>query len=69
MRNVVGTSKNGKSREVPLSDDAIAILRSLPSCYAHLPPRADSAAQNNATPPAFAGKRVATFERKLAKAM
>jgi integrase len=33
VRGVVGTPKNGKSREVPLSDDAIAILRSLPSRF------------------------------------
>jgi hypothetical protein len=33
VRGVVGTPKNGKSREVPLSDDAIAIVRSLPSRF------------------------------------
>ena len=33
VRGVVGTPKNGKSREIPLSDDAIAILRSLPSRF------------------------------------
>jgi integrase len=29
----VGTPKNGRSREVPLSDDAVAALRSLPSRF------------------------------------
>jgi len=33
VRGVVGTPKNGKSREIPLSDDAIAILRPLSSRF------------------------------------
>jgi integrase len=32
-RGIVGTPKNGRSREVPLSDEAIAALRSLPSRF------------------------------------
>lgn len=33
VRGVVGTPKNGKSREVPLSDDAVAALRGRPSRF------------------------------------
>jgi integrase len=33
VRGVIGTPKNGKSREIPLSDDAIAALRSLSSRF------------------------------------
>ncbi|AKT38273.1 tyrosine-type recombinase/integrase [Chondromyces crocatus] len=33
-RGIIGTPKNKKSREVPLSDEAIAVLRALPSRFA-----------------------------------
>ncbi|MGC4089416.1 MAG: tyrosine-type recombinase/integrase [Polyangiaceae bacterium] len=33
VRGIVGTPKNGRSREVPLSDDAVAALRALPSRF------------------------------------
>jgi len=33
-RGIVGTPKSGKGREIPLSDEAVAALRSLPSRFA-----------------------------------